>query len=641
MIRRHLALKLGLALGLLVLIGLGAATCLLIHTASRSLLQQAVDGALDTAHVARSALRHEMLEGEGPKTWEVIFSQMMRETEMEALSLYAQDGRLVASSRKGKSVSSPASEDVCRSCHASAGLKVFKENTAWIAKGPRKEEKLRAVFHIANEPACHRCHSPESGLRGVLVADVSLAPARAMARKMLARSALMGSGLFLLLGLCLAWLVKRLVHRPLNILERSMGRLAAGELQARVPALGEDEIGHLAEGFNSMAGALQEKVQRLEALATTDYLTGLLNHRGFQERLKAEVSRARRYWRPFSLLMLDIDHFKAINDACGHRAGDEVLKQLADLIRTSIRESDISARYGGLLLWGLGNEYEGSGDDSRLWQEVERLARAIKRIDPNHPVITVVAEVDQRKIASLKQYCPTIDALGINSYGGLLSLPERLKAYGWDKPYIVTEFGCPGPHELGRTPWRAPVEPSSTEVASRWLTPGLEVLNREVAKGQCLGYYAYLWGVHKEFNITDTWYQFFLRSSRERLGSVDSLIAAWQGKAPANRVPKISALRSSAALSQVAPGQRATIQVDVSDPDGDTLCTRWIVREEKPTANQLWPSEYPTAIIDAATKKATLVAPQQEGAYRLYVYVSDGRGSAATANFPFLVGLVK
>jgi len=86
---------------------------------------------------------------------------------------------------------------------------------------------------------------------------------------------------------------------------------------------------------------------KLFDLATTDGLTKLFVHRYFQLMLDQEIQRARRYGRPFSLAMIDIDHFKRFNDTYGHQAGDEVLKQVARVIRRNVRAVDIAARYGG------------------------------------------------------------------------------------------------------------------------------------------------------------------------------------------------------------------------------------------------------------------------------------------------------
>ena len=95
----------------------------------------------------------------------------------------------------------------------------------------------------------------------------------------------------------------------------------------------------------------QEKLrvanEQLQALATTDGLTGLKNHRTFKERLAEEFDRATRYHLPLSLLLMDVDHFKSFNDSHGHPAGDEVLKRVAKHLTESTRNTDFVARYGG------------------------------------------------------------------------------------------------------------------------------------------------------------------------------------------------------------------------------------------------------------------------------------------------------
>jgi diguanylate cyclase (GGDEF)-like protein len=78
-----------------------------------------------------------------------------------------------------------------------------------------------------------------------------------------------------------------------------------------------------------------------------DALTGVLNRRGFDEQLSAEFTRSRRYSRPLSLLLIDIDDFKQVNDALGHLTGDFVLASIAQALSASVRASDIVARQGG------------------------------------------------------------------------------------------------------------------------------------------------------------------------------------------------------------------------------------------------------------------------------------------------------
>jgi two-component system cell cycle response regulator len=86
---------------------------------------------------------------------------------------------------------------------------------------------------------------------------------------------------------------------------------------------------------------------RLEALAHTDPLTHLLNRRALTIRLVAELERVRRYNSPLTMLMIDLDHFKLVNDTCGHLVGDEVLRGIAGILQRSVRSVDMVARYGG------------------------------------------------------------------------------------------------------------------------------------------------------------------------------------------------------------------------------------------------------------------------------------------------------
>ena len=92
---------------------------------------------------------------------------------------------------------------------------------------------------------------------------------------------------------------------------------------------------------------LEEKNRELERLSTINQLTGLYNRHKLDMELKAEIERANRYGRTFSLIMFDIDWFKSVNDNFGHPAGDRVLKAIADIIRNRVRTTDIAGRWGG------------------------------------------------------------------------------------------------------------------------------------------------------------------------------------------------------------------------------------------------------------------------------------------------------
>ncbi|HWV57125.1 MAG TPA: diguanylate cyclase, partial [Longimicrobiales bacterium] len=92
---------------------------------------------------------------------------------------------------------------------------------------------------------------------------------------------------------------------------------------------------------------LEEKNRELERLSISDGLTGLYNHRHIRQLVREEFERARRTWRPLAVAMLDLDHFKKVNDTYGHQTGDRVLKEVAGILRSTAREIDRIGRYGG------------------------------------------------------------------------------------------------------------------------------------------------------------------------------------------------------------------------------------------------------------------------------------------------------
>jgi len=193
----------------------------------------------------------------------------------------------------------------------------------------------------------------------------------------------------------LAYKVTTAIVRPIETLSDGARRIAQGQFDLEIPEpTTHDEIGLLTRTFNDMMRKLRrnqmeietknaELLDRndqlrqanevLEQLSITDGLTKLHNHRFFQDHLTREIKRVQRLNRPLSMIIADIDDFKALNDRLGHAAGDELLRRIARLMNDSIRDSDLLARYGGEEFVVLASDTDVSGAE----QLAEKIRMAI------------------------------------------------------------------------------------------------------------------------------------------------------------------------------------------------------------------------------------------------------------------------
>lgn len=165
--------------------------------------------------------------------------------------------------------------------------------------------------------------------------------------------------------------IKRGIGAPLVIDGNACGLLAVSGID-----LSEADVPAINAFGNQIAVAIEKSllIQRIQELAITDGLTGLYNHRHFHELLADELKRSKRYQRSVSLVMADIDHFKEINDSCGHQTGDEVLKSVTIILRGAVRATDHVARYGGeefVIILPETSEEEASATAERIRQSVE------------------------------------------------------------------------------------------------------------------------------------------------------------------------------------------------------------------------------------------------------------------------------
>lgn len=167
-------------------------------------------------------------------------------------------------------------------------------------------------------------------------------------------------GLILIIGILASIFGHRLVS-PVRRLSREAARVASGDLDVDIPVSGLSEVSYLTQVFNHMVAnlkrnreelssanhALRETNEELHQISITDGLTGLYNRTHIMELFAKEKSRSQRSRNHLSVLMLDIDDFKKINDTYGHPVGDTVMRRLADTLSSSVRDCDYVGRYGG------------------------------------------------------------------------------------------------------------------------------------------------------------------------------------------------------------------------------------------------------------------------------------------------------
>jgi diguanylate cyclase (GGDEF)-like protein len=168
---------------------------------------------------------------------------------------------------------------------------------------------------------------------------------------------LFGCALLLAL-LTVGWALRKWILTPIAALRASTDKIRNGNFEIDPPIEGTGEIAHLSQSFERMARfvidsnrdleeKVRERTEELRYLSEIDPLTGLLNRRGMLERFESEVARQARQGGSIGLLLLDLDHFKRINDTFGHAAGDLALSEVAKVLQSTKRTYDHAARWGG------------------------------------------------------------------------------------------------------------------------------------------------------------------------------------------------------------------------------------------------------------------------------------------------------
>ncbi len=166
-------------------------------------------------------------------------------------------------------------------------------------------------------------------------------------------------------------------RRSLSEVNRALKNIAQDnpDFSARLSRKSNDELGEMVRWFNILADKLEKDYIKIELLSITDTLTQLYNRAKTDDLFQFEINKAKRYEQPLAVILFDIDHFKSVNDTHGHLVGDTVLKEVAEVLRSNVRNTDHLGRWGG-------EEFIILSSNTTLQQahqEAEKLRLAVER----------------------------------------------------------------------------------------------------------------------------------------------------------------------------------------------------------------------------------------------------------------------
>lgn len=320
-------------------------------------------------------------------------------------------------------------------------------------------------------------------------------------------------------------------------------------------------------------------------------------------------------------------------------SNEGAVKAQLEMFRQTVRKYK---DHPAILLWGVGNEMDLDYSNFEVWKHLEEICKMVKEEDPNHPTMAVTAGLDVAEVKLINKHTPSLDILGLNTYGNISYLPKAVKVYGWNKPYVVAEWGPYGWWEVGKTEWGASIEETSSEKAQTYQVSVDAILSD---KDNCLGSYVFLWGQKQEH--TSTWFGLFTEEGEET-EVMDVLIRSWSGNEPSNYAPTISdfKLNEKAAKNNitVTPTEEMKVSVNIEDKDNDAIVYEWQIIPEstdKRTGGDAERAPKPLKGVfgkaDQAKNEVSFTAPSEAGQYRLFLFAHDGNGNVATGNIPFKV----
>ena len=364
---RSLFVNLVLGVGVILFLSMGTLAYFSISYVKRNIMNNVMAEADRFSDTIKLGTHYAMMSNVRDDIMKII-DNIARRPDVKQLRIYHKDGQIKFSNKETEiDLRVDIHDYACVICHnldtPSKSL-ALKERVRIFSSSEGKR-LLGIVSPIYNEPGCSsascHAHSADQTILGILDVVISLDQVDKEIFFLEKMYGLLTVVIFLITAVLIFQYLVRFVTRPVNSLIDGTQMIASGEFFHPLVVNREDEMGRLAEAISKMGeeiasqqyelvrtnSELLKANNELEELSKIDPLTGLFNRRYLAEVFAAEYERARRYDHNLSVLMLDVDHFKGVNDSYGHLCGDVVLREIAILLKKTVRSTDIVARYGG------------------------------------------------------------------------------------------------------------------------------------------------------------------------------------------------------------------------------------------------------------------------------------------------------
>lgn len=366
--RNHsLFLKLSLGVGTILFVSMGLFSLFSISYVKKNILKNVTVEADRFSNTIKLGTHYSMMSN----VWEditQIINNVAKQENVEQIRIFHKEGKIIFSNKEAEfGTVTDINDYACTICHKFADpphTLDLKYRTRLISSTEGRRF-LGIVSPIYNETGCStadcHAHSSDTTILGILDVVISLDQIDSeisFLEKIYSALAIVS---FLITLILIFLYLNRFVSRPVKKMIVGTEMIARGEHFNADIIKRNDEMGRLATAISSMGEEIasqQDELiktndellkvnKQLEKLSTTDALTGLANRRYLLEHFAAEYERAKRYRHHLSILLIDVDHFKKVNDTYGHICGDAVLKKMSSVMRKTIRSTDLIARYGG------------------------------------------------------------------------------------------------------------------------------------------------------------------------------------------------------------------------------------------------------------------------------------------------------